>query len=49
MPAVATWLKLDNAAKIYPPNTTRRWQSMFRLSVTLTEDVDPDLDRKSVV
>ena len=43
MPAVATWLKLDNAAKIYPPNTTRRWQSMFRLSVTLTEDVDPDL------
>ena len=38
-----TWLKLDNAAKIYPPSATRRWQSMFRLSVTLTEPVDPDM------
>lgn len=37
------WLKLDNAAKIYPPSASRRWQSMFRLSVTLTEDVDPAL------
>ena len=41
--AVPTWLKLDNAAKIYPPSATRRWQSMFRLSVTLTEPVDPEI------
>ena len=37
------WFKLDNAAKIYPPSATRRWQSMFRVSVTLDEDVDPAL------
>ena len=40
---MANWFKLDNAAKIYPPSSSRRWQSMFRLSVTLTEDVDPDI------
>ena len=34
------WLKLDNAAKIYPPSRTRSWAALFRLSVTLTEDVD---------
>lgn len=35
------WLKLDNAAKIYPPSRTRGWAAMFRLSVTLTEPIDP--------
>jgi NRPS condensation-like uncharacterized protein len=34
-------MKLDNAAKIYPPASTRGWTAMFRLSVTLTEPVDP--------
>ena len=37
------WLKLDNAAKIYPASMSRRWNAMFRLSVTLTEPVDPDV------
>ena len=35
------WMALDNAAKIYPPAATRKWSAMFRLSVNLTEDVDP--------
>ncbi len=35
------WIKLDNAAKIYPPARTRKWTSMFRLSITLREAVDP--------
>ncbi len=34
------WIKLDNAAKIYPPAANKKWTAMFRLSVTLTEDVD---------
>ena len=38
---IPAWLKLDNAAKIYPPSRTRGWAAMFRLSVTLTEPVDP--------
>lgn len=37
------WFKLDNAAKIYPPTRTRTWSAMFRLSVTLREEVDPVL------
>ncbi|MGI6238443.1 MAG: hypothetical protein ACOYI5_02320, partial [Christensenellales bacterium] len=35
------WIKLDNAAKIYPPARTRDWTAMFRLSITLTEPIDP--------
>lgn len=37
------WYKLDNAAKIYPPTQTADWAAMFRVSVTLTEPVDPAL------
>lgn len=35
-----TWLKLDNAAKIYPPAQTEGWNALFRLSVTFSEPVD---------
>ena len=41
MKDVNKWIELDNAAKIYPPAATRKWTAMFRMSVTLTEDVDP--------
>ena len=34
------WLKLDNAAKIYPAARNQNWSNVFRLSVTLTEAVD---------
>ena len=34
------WLRLDNAAKIYPAARRRDWSSLFRLSVTLKERVD---------
>ncbi|NLL91249.1 MAG: alcohol acetyltransferase [Ruminococcaceae bacterium] len=37
------WIKLDNAAKIYPAAMSRSWASIFRLSATLTENVDPDI------
>ncbi len=40
---IPAWMKLDNAAKIYPPARTRGWTAMFRLSITLTEPVDPDV------
>lgn len=35
------WMKLDNAAKIYPAAKRRNWKALFRLSATLTEAVDP--------
>lgn len=34
------WLRLDNAAKLYPAVRRRDWSNIFRQSVTLTEDVD---------
>ena len=34
------WMRLDNAAKIYPAARRENWSSLFRLSMTLTEDVD---------
>ncbi len=34
------WLRLDNAAKIYPASRRNRWSNVFRVSVTLTEQVD---------
>ena len=35
------WMKLDNAAKIYPAAKRRNWKALFRLSATLTEEVEP--------
>ncbi len=40
---IPSWLRLDNAAKIYPAARTRNWMSIYRMSVTLKEDVDAAL------
>lgn len=37
------WVKLDNAAKIYPAVRRKNWSNVFRQSVTLTEDVDKEV------
>ena len=37
------WLKLDNAAKIYPAAKRRTWVNLFRLSATMSETVDPEI------
>lgn len=34
------WLRLDNAAKIYPAARRENWSNVFRLSATLTDTVD---------
>lgn len=35
------WLKLDNAAKIFPSVTNAKRHNLFRLSFELTEEIDP--------
>ena len=35
------WLRLDNAAKIYPAARSKNWSNVFRVSVTLKEQIDP--------
>ena len=37
------WMRLDNAAKIYPAALRKGWSNVFRLSATMTEDVDREL------
>ena len=36
------WMGLDNSAKIYPAARRRNWSNVFRLSITLDEDIDKD-------
>ena len=38
-----TWLKLDNAALIYPSTLSRKYACMFRLTITLKYDIDKDI------
>lgn len=38
-----SWMKLDNAALIYPATMNRNWTALFRLSATLTEPIDEDI------
>ncbi|MBQ3133325.1 MAG: alpha/beta hydrolase fold domain-containing protein [Clostridia bacterium] len=42
------WLPLDNAAKIYPAARRQNWSNVFRLSATLTEDIDVDVLRTAL-
>lgn len=37
------WMKLDNAAKIYPAARRQNWSNVFRLSATLKEEVDREV------
>ena len=37
------WLRLDNAAKIYPAARRRNWSNVFRQSVTLHQEVDTEV------
>lgn len=34
------WMKLDNAAKMYPATRNDQWSNLFRVSATLTEEID---------
>lgn len=45
---VPAWLSLDNAAKIYPAARTKGWMPLFRVSVTLGEEIDQALMQKAL-
>ena len=48
MEASQNWYRLDNAAKLYPAIESRHRPSVFRISVDLTEQVDPGILEKAV-
>ena len=37
-----SWYKVDNVAKVFLATTTRRDPRVFRISCTLTQDIDPE-------
>lgn len=42
------WLKLDNAAKIFPGQNSKTWSNSFRVCYEFTETVDPDILYKAL-
>lgn len=42
------WMKLDNAALVYPAARRRNWNALFRVSATLTEPVDKAVLRQAL-
>lgn len=42
------WMRLDNAAKIYPAAKRRKWNNFFRLSATLCDEVDKTVLRNAM-
>ena len=42
------WMRLDNAALIFPAVRRRRWVNAFRVSATLSEPVDPAVLQQAV-
>jgi hypothetical protein len=44
----AKWSRLDNAAKIFPPSTTKDDTKVFRFSCELYEEVDADILRSAL-
>ena len=42
------WVKLDNAAKIYPAASGKNWSNVFRQSATLFEEIDTDVLRSAL-
>lgn len=48
VPRDKMWLKLDNAAKIYPAAKNRRWSNLFRLSANMADEVDTEILRTAL-
>lgn len=46
---IPRWRKLDNSAKLFPILATKKFSSMFRVSVILKEDIDPSILKEAVI
>ena len=42
------FLKLDNAAKVFPAQNTKQWSNVIRYSINLTIDIDPVILEKAL-
>ena len=44
---IPEWIKLDNAANIYPSTLSKNYAAMFRMTVTLSEKIDEEILEKA--
>ena len=44
-----TWRRLDNSAKIFPLSASKKYSTVFRLSVLLNENIKPEILEKAVI
>ena len=42
------WRRLDNSAKIFPISAGKKYSTVFRLSVVLTEKIEPNILKEAV-
>ena len=42
------WRKLDNSAKIFPISAGKKYSTVFRISVVLNEQIQPEILEKAV-
>ena len=47
MSAGRRYMRLDNAAKIYPAARRRNWMALFRVSAELDEPIDAEILKKA--
>lgn len=46
---IPDWFRLDNAGILFPGQNTSRWSNIFRCSLELKEDIDPDILKQALV
>lgn len=42
------WFRLDNAGILFPGQNTRNWSNLFRFSIELKEEIDPDILKQAL-
>ena len=47
-PRQLRWMRLDNAALIFPASLRRHWSNAFRISFSFADPVDPDLLQRAL-
>ena len=43
------WYRLDNAGKLYPAITTSKWNSVFRVSIILRSEINPQTLQELII
>ena len=42
------WRRLDNSAKIFPIDSDKNFSAVYRMSVILKEDINPEILKKAI-